>query len=57
MEQVKQNMDCLAFTLDTDQMERLDKISKVEMGFPHDFLSSEVPRSFLYGGMADQIDL
>ncbi len=57
VEQVKQNLDCLAFTLDADQLERLDKISQVEMGFPHDFLSSEVPRSFLYGGMVDQIDI
>jgi aryl-alcohol dehydrogenase-like predicted oxidoreductase len=57
VEQVQQNLACLAFTLDVDQIERLNKISKVEMGFPHDFLSSEVPRSFLYGGMADQIDV
>ena len=55
-EQVKQNLDCLAFKLDAEQMERLNKISKVELGFPHDFLKSEVPRSFLYGGMAEQID-
>jgi len=55
-EQVSQNLACLEFTLNAHQMERLNKISKVEMGFPHDFLSSEAPRSFLYGGMADQID-
>ena len=55
-EQVKQNLDCLAFKLDAEQMERLNKISKIELGFPHDFLKSEVPRSFLYGGMAEQID-
>jgi aryl-alcohol dehydrogenase-like predicted oxidoreductase len=57
VEQAQQNLACLTFTLNDDQMERLNKISKVEMGFPHDFLSSEVPRSFLYGGMVDQIDI
>jgi len=55
-EQINQNLACLQFTLNDHQMERLNKISKVEMGFPHDFLNSETPRSFLYGGMADQID-
>jgi aryl-alcohol dehydrogenase-like predicted oxidoreductase len=56
VEQVKQNLACLEFTLDADQVERLNKISQVELGFPHDFLNSEVPRSFLYGGMEDKID-
>lgn len=55
-EQIKQNLACLDFTLDDAQMERLDKISQVSLGFPHDFLASEVPRSFMYGGMADKID-
>jgi aryl-alcohol dehydrogenase-like predicted oxidoreductase len=55
-EQVKQNLACLEFTLDTDQIERLNKISQIDLGFPHDFLKSETPRGFLYGGMAEQID-
>jgi aryl-alcohol dehydrogenase-like predicted oxidoreductase len=55
-EQMKQNLACLDFTLDAEQMERLNKISQVPLGFPHDFLNSEVPRSFMYGGMADKID-
>jgi len=54
--QVQQNLACLAFRLNADQMERLNKISQIELGFPHDFLNSEVPRGFLYGGMADKID-
>ena len=55
-EQMQQNLACLEFTLDADQIERLNKISQVELGFPHDFLNSEVPCSFLYGGMKDKID-
>ena len=55
-EQIMQNLACLEFTLDADQMARLNKISQVELGFPHDFLNSEVPRSFLYGGMENKID-
>ena len=56
LEQVKQNLACLEFALDADQMERLNKISQIELGFPHDFLRGEIPRGFLYGGMGDQID-
>jgi aryl-alcohol dehydrogenase-like predicted oxidoreductase len=55
-EQVKQNLACLEFNLETDQLTRLNKISQIELGFPHDFLNSEMPRSFLYGGMEDRID-
>jgi hypothetical protein len=54
--QVQQNLACLAFRLNADQMERLNKISQIDLGFPHAFLNSEVPRGFLYGGMADKID-
>lgn len=55
-EQMEQNLACLTFALDDEQAERLNKISQIALGFPHDFLNSEVPRSFMYGGMADKID-
>jgi aryl-alcohol dehydrogenase-like predicted oxidoreductase len=56
VDQMQQNLACLGFRLDAAQMERLNKISQVALGFPHDFLKSEVPRNLMYGGMADQID-
>lgn len=56
LDQINQNLACLDFSLDAAQMERLNKISQVVLGFPHDFLNSEVPRSLMYGGMRDQID-
>ena len=56
LDQVQENCGCLDFSLEDDQIERLNKISQIEMGFPHDFLASEVPRSFLYGGLFDRID-
>jgi aryl-alcohol dehydrogenase-like predicted oxidoreductase len=57
LEQFRENLATLEYELSDEQMERLNKVSQIELGFPHDFLSSEVPRSFLYGGMIDQIDL
>ncbi len=56
LDQFKENCGCLAFSLADDQMERLNKVSQIELGFPHDFLASEIPRSFLYGGLFDRID-
>ncbi len=56
LEQFNENCGCLAFSLADDQIERLNKVSQIELGFPHDFLASEIPRSFLYGGLFDRID-
>ncbi len=56
LDQFRENCDCLDFRLEDDQIERLNKVSQIELGFPHDFLASEVPRNFLYGGLFDRID-
>ncbi len=56
LDQFRENCDCLDFRLEDDQIERLNKVSQIELGFPHDFLTSEVPRNFLYGGLFDRID-
>lgn len=49
LEQLKDNLGCLEFRLGSDQMARLDDISAIEMGFPHDFLSFEVIRKLVLG--------
>ncbi len=56
LDQFRENCGCLEFSLEADQIERLNKVSQIELGFPHDFLTSEIPRNFLYGGFYDQID-
>lgn len=48
--QVKDNLACLEFVLSNDQMQRLNEISKIELGFPHDFLNSEMIKEIIYGG-------
>jgi hypothetical protein len=35
---------------------RLEEVSRVELGFPHDFFRKEAVRTFVYGGMRDLID-
>ena len=37
--QVKDNLGCLDFELTRDQLKRLDEKSKIQLGFPHDFMS------------------
>jgi len=53
--QVKDNLGCLDFELTRDQLKRLDEKSKIELGFPHDFMS-EAARIFLYGNTFSLID-
>lgn len=56
LDQFNENCGCLDFGLESDQIERLNKVSQIELGFPHDFLAREVPHNLLYGGLFDQID-
>ena len=38
VEQLRENLGCLEFTLDDAQMRRLNEVSHIELGFPRDFL-------------------
>jgi len=54
--QLKDNLECLNFTLSEKHMTRLSETSKIDMGFPHDFLKSETIVDIIYGGTKDKID-
>ncbi len=54
--QVKDNLACVDIRLEPALVERLDAVSRIEMGFPHDMLAKEMPRSLSYGGMWGRID-
>ena len=53
--QIKDNLGCLDFELTKDQLKRLDEKSKIQLGFPHDFMS-EAASIFLYGNTFSLID-
>lgn len=55
MSQFEDNMKCLEWQLDAEQVTRLDAVSAVEMGFPTDFIQRKTVREFLHGGMFDRI--
>jgi len=54
--QLKDNLECLNFTLSEKHMSQLSETSKIDMGFPHDFLTSETIADIIYGGTKDKID-
>lgn len=53
---VKDNMNCLDLTLSEGHLAKLNDVSKVELGFPHDFLNKESIKSVVYGDMFERID-
>jgi aryl-alcohol dehydrogenase-like predicted oxidoreductase len=54
--QLEENLGALDVNLTKEQLGRLDEASAIEMGFPHDFLASEMVRSLMYGDRLDTID-
>ena len=54
--QMRDNLGSLDVDLSPDQLKRLDDISKIELGFPHDFLSSDMIKTLLYGNTYSSID-
>jgi aryl-alcohol dehydrogenase-like predicted oxidoreductase len=54
--QLKENIDCLSTSLTDSEMERLNEVSKIEPGFPHDFLSRERIQNIIFGGFQSKID-
>ena len=56
MTQLNDNLGCLDFALTAEQMQRLSAASKIELGFPHDFLASDEVRDVVTGGTHGKID-
>jgi aryl-alcohol dehydrogenase-like predicted oxidoreductase len=54
--QVKDNLACVDVQLTPAQIGRLDTVSKIELGFPGEFFTKEMPRSLSSGGMWERID-
>ena len=54
--QIKDNLGCLDFELSTNHMKKLDEISKIQLGFPHDLIASEPGKMWAYGNKFPLID-
>ena len=51
LDQIRDNLSCLDVTIPEEHLRRLDEASKIDLGFPHDFLAGPVGRDRLYGGL------
>jgi len=55
--QIKDVLGCLDFTLNDEQLRRLHEVSRIELGFPHEFMNKPGIRGVVYGDRANDIDL
>jgi aryl-alcohol dehydrogenase-like predicted oxidoreductase len=55
LEQLQDNLNCVKWSLNAKQLAQLDEISRIELGFPTDFLHKPFVRDFLHGGLFDRI--
>jgi aryl-alcohol dehydrogenase-like predicted oxidoreductase len=55
--QIQENIAALDWKLEPEHLAQLHQASKIELGFPHNFLNSGGVRDLVYAGVRDQIDL
>jgi aryl-alcohol dehydrogenase-like predicted oxidoreductase len=55
LEQFRDNLNCLKWSLNAKQLAQLDEVSKIEPGFPTDFLQRPFVRDYLHGGLYDRV--
>ncbi|MDB9505859.1 MAG: aldo/keto reductase [Microcystis aeruginosa BS13-02] len=56
LSQLQDNLACVDFNLTREQLQRLDNISAISLGFPHELLASQFVCDILLGGVAAQLD-
>ena len=56
LSQIEDNLACLDVKLMPEHLQRLNEVSQIDLGFPHDFLSNDTIRDRLYGGTFNLID-
>lgn len=54
--QLRDNLGCLEVSLDPKQLDRLHRVSAIEMGFPYDFLAMDMAKKAVYGETFPLID-
>jgi aryl-alcohol dehydrogenase-like predicted oxidoreductase len=54
--QFQDNLASLEVSLSSEHLQRLDEVSQIELGFPHDFLQNDVIRDRLFGGTFNTIE-
>jgi aryl-alcohol dehydrogenase-like predicted oxidoreductase len=55
LSQLRDNLDCVEWSLNARQLAQLDAVSRIEMGFPRDFLDRPFVHDYLHGGLFERI--
>ena len=50
LNQIRDDLDCLDVTLSEEEIHRLNEVSRIELGFPHEFYADPMRRDRLFGG-------
>ena len=53
---VEDNLKCIDVKLSAQQIQQLDRVSEIELGFPHDFFKADMVKNFVYNGTFNQIN-
>lgn len=56
LSQFQDNLGYLDFTLSSEHLQRLNEVSQIDLGFPHDFLQKAAVRDRLFAGTFSTID-
>ncbi len=56
LDQLRDNLACTKITLGEEHLRMLDAVSRVDRGFPYDFLAQDFVQDVVYGGTFDLID-
>ncbi|MBV8706704.1 MAG: aldo/keto reductase [Acidobacteriaceae bacterium] len=54
--QFEDNLRSLEVTLSAEHLAQLDEVSKIDLGFPHEFLRREFVQNYLHGGLWDRLE-
>ena len=54
--QIEDNLGAADFELNPQQMKQLSDVSKMDLGFPHDFFQEDAIKHVVYGDTFDKID-
>lgn len=55
LDQFRRNLAAVEVTLTAPQLTRLDEVSRVSLGYPHDYLNGDMSRGFRTGGLYSRI--
>jgi aryl-alcohol dehydrogenase-like predicted oxidoreductase len=55
LSQLKDNLASADVSLSAYQLKTLDEASRIELGFPYEFYTTDLVRGLVYGGMRDKI--